>query len=32
LDAYRQAKAPSAKKPGAVFNLAIKRHGWGKKS
>jgi DNA-binding MarR family transcriptional regulator len=31
VDAYRQAKAPAVEVPGAVFNLAIKRHGWGGK-
>lgn len=27
-DAYRQATAPKIEKPGAVFNIAVRRHGW----
>jgi hypothetical protein len=27
-DAYRQATGPRSRNPGAVFAVAIKRHGW----
>jgi len=30
LDAFRQAMNPKSKNRGAIFNTALKRHGWGK--